>query len=127
MEIILGLFKNIGLVELLIFIGGIIFFIARLEGATRINKEIISSELSHVLKLMEVNHQNLKDDISRLEKKQEESNKIKERLATQEALVAEMQSILHDHLNESHRLSQHHDINIEHDQDQDQHNFYRYN
>lgn len=125
MEIISGLFKNIGLVELLVFIGGIIFFVARLEGATRINKEIISSELSHVLKLMEVNHQNLKDDISRLEKKQEESNKIKERLATQEALVAEMQSILHNHLNESHQLNQHHDINME--QDQDQHNFYRYN
>ena len=47
---------------------------------------------------MEVNHQNLKDDISRLEKKQEESNRIKERLAKQEILVSELQSVVHTYI-----------------------------
>lgn len=111
MDILSNLFKNVGIIELLVFIGCIIFFAARLEGATKINKEIISSEISHVLKLMEINHQNLKDDISRLEKKQEESNKIKERLATQEALVAEIQTIMHAHFPEYMHTEPKHTLN----------------
>ena len=53
---------------------------------------------------MEVNHQNLKDDISRLEKKQSESNQVKERLAKQEILVSELQSVVHTYiLEDGHR------------------------
>ena len=102
MELIQSLFTNVGLLEILGFAGAIIFFAARLENATKMNREAISTEIQHVLKLMEINHQNLKDDINRLEKKQEESNKIKERLATQEVLVAELQSVIHTYISEQH-------------------------
>ena len=104
MELLHSLVSNVGLLELIGFICCIIFFAARLENATETNKEIISTEISHVLKLMEINHQNLKDDISRLEKKQSESNQVKERLAKQEILVAELQSVVHTYiLDDGHR------------------------
>ena len=98
MELLHSLVSNVGLLELIGFVCCIIFFAARFENAKNTNKEIISTEISHVLKLMEVNHQNLKDDISRLEKKQEESNRIKERLAKQEILVSELQSVVHTYI-----------------------------
>ena len=101
MEFLHSLVSNVGLIELIAFASCIIFFAARLENATNTNKEIISTEISHVLKLMEVNHQNLKDDISRLEKKQSESNQVKERLAKQEILVAELQSVIHTYIAEN--------------------------
>ena len=63
MELLHSLVSNVGLLELIGFVCCIIFFAARLENATNTNKEIISTEISHVLKLMEINHQNLKDDI----------------------------------------------------------------
>lgn len=98
MEFLLPLIKNINGVELLIFIGSIIFFVARLDDNAKANKEIINQEISHIIKLMEVNYQNIKEDISKLERKQEQSNRIKERLAMQEALVADIQSMLKSHL-----------------------------
>ena len=79
MELLHSLVSNVGLLELIGFACCIIFFAARLENATNTNKEIISTEISHVLKLMEINHQNLKDDISRLEKKQRRYLGIKRR------------------------------------------------
>ena len=51
---------------------------------------------------MGLNHNNLRDDIGRLEKKQEESNKIKERLAMQEVLTKDIQIMLANHLAEEH-------------------------
>ena len=97
-DIINALFGNVNGIELLMFIGTIIFFAARLENNNKSNKELISAELKHVINLMEINHNNLREDIGRLERKQEESNKIKERLAMQEVLTADIQAILKSHL-----------------------------
>jgi hypothetical protein len=97
-DIINALFSNVNGIELLMFIGAIIFFAARLENNNKSNKELISAELKHVINLMEINHNNLREDIGRLERKQEESNKIKERLAMQEVLTADIQAILKSHL-----------------------------
>lgn len=101
-DIINALFSNVNGIELLMFIGAIIFFAARLENNNKSNKELISAELKHVINLMELNHNNLREDISRLERKQEESNKIKERLAMQEVLTADIQAILKSHVNNEH-------------------------
>jgi hypothetical protein len=54
---------------------------------------------------MEINHKNLTEDINRLEKKQEESNKIKERLAMQEVLTADIQAMLKAHIEDNHEHS----------------------
>jgi hypothetical protein len=97
-DIINALFSNVNGIELLMFIGAIIFFAARVENNNKSNKELISAELKHVINLMEINHNNLREDIGRLERKQEESNKIKERLAMQEVLTADIQAILKSHL-----------------------------
>ena len=84
------------------FIGGIAFFASKLEATSRANKELLNTELKHVINIMELNHRNLSEDISRLEKKQEESNKIKERLAMQEVLTADIQAILQAHISDDH-------------------------
>ena len=106
MEILASILKNISLLELVMFIGGIAFFASRLEETSRANKELINNELKHVIHIMELNHKNLVNDINRLEKKQEESNKIKERLAMQEVLTADIHEILKEHLAESHECLQ---------------------
>ena len=98
MEYILALFNNVNGIELLMFIAAIIFFAARLEENSKANKQLLESEIKHVVAIMELNHNNLRDDIGRLEKKQEESNKIKERLAMQEVLTKDIQAILASHI-----------------------------
>ena len=103
MELIAVLLKNVGLLELFGFIGSIIFFAARLEENNKASKELLSSEIKHVVQLMELNHRNLTDDINRLEKKQEESNRIKERLAMQEVLMSDVQQLIHDHIENDRR------------------------
>jgi hypothetical protein len=103
MELIAVLLKNVGLLELFGFIGAIIFFAARLEENNKASKELLSSEIKHVVQLMELNHRNLTDDINRLEKKQEESNRIKERLAMQEVLMSDVQQLIHDHIENDRR------------------------
>lgn len=102
MDIIQSLISNVGLIELLVFIGGIAFFGAELKSSSKAHQELLNTEIAHVINLMNVNHVNLKEDIERLEKKQEESNKIKERLAMQEVLVADLQEMVHSHI-EHHR------------------------
>ena len=102
MELITALLKNVSVVELFGFIGAVIFFAARLENNNKSNKEMLTAELKHIINIMEINHNNLRDDISRLEKKQEESNRLKERVAMQEVLVADLQSSFHAHLAEHH-------------------------
>lgn len=101
MELLKIICQNVGIVELISFISGIIFFVAKLDSNSRANAEMLNTEIKHVTEIIELNHQNLKEDIIRLEKKQEESNKIKERLATQEVLMNELQATVHDHLNNS--------------------------
>ena len=103
MELIAVLLKNVGLLELFGFIGAIIFFAARLEENNKASKELLSSEIKHVVQLMELNHRNLTDDINRLEKKQEESNRIKKRLAMQEVLMSDVQQLIHDHIENDRR------------------------
>ena len=73
MDLVTLLFNNVNVVELLGFIGAIIFFAARLEGNNKASKELLSSEIRHVINIMELNHKAVCADISRLEKKQEES------------------------------------------------------
>ena len=102
MELFADILKNISLLELIMFIGGIAFFASKLEASSKANKEMLNTELKHVIHIMEINHKNLSDDIARLEKKQEESNKIKERLAMQEVLTADIQAMLKAHLAECH-------------------------
>lgn len=96
MEIITEIFKHVGVYELISFIAAVIFFAARLEENSKSNRELLNTELKHILNIMEINHKNIIHDINRLEKKQEESNKIKERLAMQEVLSADHQTILRD-------------------------------
>lgn len=98
MDIFQSLVSNVGLLEIIIFIGGIAFFGAELKSNSKAHQELLNTEIAHVINLMNVNHNILKEDIQRLERKQEESNKIKERLAMQEVLVADLQELLHNHL-----------------------------
>ena len=77
MEFLSSLFNNMSILELVMFIGSIAFFASKLEQNSKANKQLLESELKHVVAIMELNHNNLRDDIGRLEKKQEESNKIK--------------------------------------------------
>ena len=102
-DIIANLFSNVGLVELLVFIGGIIFFAARLEENGKASKEIIDQQLKNVIAMIEMNYKslsgdiqrlkehnedstrNLKDDIRRLEQKADESNHVRERVCMLEA------------------------------------------
>lgn len=100
MEFINNIFQNISIIELVMFIGGIAFFASKLEENSKASKQLLESEIKHVVALMEINHRNLREDISRLEKKQEESNKIKERLAMQEVLTADIQAMLKSHIAE---------------------------
>lgn len=100
MEFINNIFQNISIIELVMFIGGIAFFASKLEENSKASKQLLESEIKHVVALMEINHRNLREDISRLEKKQEESNKIKERLAMQEVLTADVQAMLKSHISE---------------------------
>lgn len=109
MDLVTLLFNNINLIELLGFIGAIIFFAARLEGNNKASKELLSSEIKHVINIMELNHKTVCADISRLEKKQEESNRIKERLAMQEVLMTDVQALLHDHMENDRRHITGHD------------------
>lgn len=106
MELLVSLFSHTGIIEIICFAAGIIFFMAKLDNNSQSNKELLNAEIAHVVKLMETNHNNLREDIGRLEKKQEESNKIKERLAMQEVLTADMQVLLRTHLAEFHELTQ---------------------
>ena len=102
MEFLSGLLNNMSILELVMFIGSIAFFASKLEQNSKANKQLLESELKHVVAIMELNHNNLRDDIGRLEKKQEESNKIKERLAMQEVLTKDIQIMLVNHLAEEH-------------------------
>lgn len=104
MDIFQSLISNVGLLEVIIFIGGIAFFGAELKSNSKAQQELLNTEIAHVVELMNVNHANLKEDIHRLERKQEESNKIKERLAMQEVLVADLQERVHI-LTEGHQNS----------------------
>jgi len=107
MELFADIIKNVSVIELIMFIGGIAFFASKLKENSEANKELLSNELKHVIHIMEINHKNLSDDIARLEKKQEESNKIKERLAMQEVLTADIQSILRAHMADEHNHTIH--------------------
>lgn len=100
MELLTSIFQNISIIELVMFIGGIAFFASKLEENSKASKQLLESEIKHVVALMEINHRNLREDIGRLEKKQEESNKIKERLAMQEVLTADIQAMLKSHISE---------------------------
>jgi hypothetical protein len=102
MDLLHSLISNVGLLEIIIFIGGIAFFAAELKASTKAHQDLLNSEISHVVNLIEINHNNLKEDIQRLEKKQEESNRIKERLAMQEVIVADLQELLRTHLTDNH-------------------------
>lgn len=103
MDLINVLISNVNMVELLGFISALVFFAARLEGNNKASKELLSSEIRHVINIMEINHKAVCADISRLEKKQEESNRIKERLAMQEVLMTDVQALLHDHMENDRR------------------------
>ena len=101
MDFISGLFANVNGVELLMFIGAIIFFAARLEENNKANKELLTSEIKHVINIMEISNKSLREDIGRLERKQEESNKIKERLTMQEVFTSDIKAMLQSHISDS--------------------------
>lgn len=97
-NLLIGLLEGLNLVDVLLFLGGIVFFVAKLEASTKASRDLFNNELNHITKMMELNHKNLREDISRLERKQEESNRIKERLAMQEVMVADLQALVRSHI-----------------------------
>ena len=100
------------LLNLVVVAGSIIYFVAKLETNSRVNKEFyersmqalrenLNNKFSYLEKNMDekfngVNERfhGIKSDISRLEHKQEESNKIKERLAVAEQAIKEISAKL---------------------------------
>lgn len=98
--------------NLLVVGGSIIYFVARLESTSKSNKEFfersisaLSENLNNKFTFLEKNmdekfngvserFHGIKSDISRLEHKQEESNKIKERLAVAEQAIKEISNKL---------------------------------
>ena len=86
MELFSELIKNISVIELIMFIGGIAFFASKLKENSEANKELLSNELKHVIHIMEINHKNLSE----------------ERLAMQEVLTADIQAMLKAHIADEH-------------------------
>ena len=100
------------LLNLVVVAGSIIYFVAKLETNSRTNKEFyersmqaLRENLNNKFTYLERNidekfngvserFHGIKSDISRLEHKQEESNKIKERLAVAEQSIKEISSKL---------------------------------
>ena len=98
--------------NLLVVGGSIIYFVARLESASKSNKEFffffiysLRENLNNKFSFLEKNmdekfngvserFHGIKSDINRLEHKQEESNKIKERLAVAEQAIKEISNKL---------------------------------
>ena len=72
------------LLNIILTIASMVFFIAKLDATTKMYKEVFTLELRHVREILESNKQDVKSDIERLEQKQNESNNIKERLALAE-------------------------------------------
>lgn len=80
----------------------VVYFISKLESSTKNNMNFFKAEISHLTDIIRLNHENLqseikrmkekneddlkniKENIGRLERKQEESNRIKERLSIAE-------------------------------------------
>lgn len=100
------------LINLLCVVASIIFFVAKLDSSTKSNHEFYKRSMETLhdnidakFKYFESNmnekfyginekFQSMKNDINRLERKQEESNKIKERLAIVEHTLKEVSSCL---------------------------------
>lgn len=100
------------LINLLCVVASIIFFIAKLDANTKSNHEFykkamdtLQENIESKFKYFESNmnekfyginekFSSMKNDINRLERKQEESNKIKERLAIVEHTLKEVSSCL---------------------------------
>lgn len=96
------------IIQLLILLGSIIFFIAKLDSTTKMNRQFYEKCLNNLHEVIDgkftalestMNEKfngvserfhGIKHDISRLEHKQEESNRIKERLAIVENQVHEL-------------------------------------
>lgn len=96
------------ILNLVIVLSSIIFFVARLEATSKANKEFyerslqalrenLNNKFSYLEKNMDEKFNGvserfhgIKSDINRLEHKQEESNKIKERLAVAEQAIKDI-------------------------------------
>lgn len=65
-------------------------FKQKLDDNSKTNKELINTELKHIVNIMEINHKNLTEDINRLEKKSDESNHVRERVSILESGMNEM-------------------------------------
>ena len=74
-------------VSILAVIGSAIYFISSMKAYSQSTRLLLTSECNHIKEIIDNNRKELKEDIARLEKKQEESNKIKERLAKVESFV----------------------------------------
>jgi Tfp pilus assembly protein PilN len=74
-------------VSILAVIGSAIYFISSMKAYSESTRLLLTSECNHIKEIIDNNRKELKEDIARLEKKQEESNKIKERLAKVESFV----------------------------------------
>lgn len=96
------------IIQILVLLGSIIFFMAKLDATTKINRQFYEKCLENLHEVIDgkftafesmMNEKfngvserfhGIKHDISRLEHKQEESNRIKERLAIVESQVHEL-------------------------------------
>lgn len=74
-------------VSILAVIGSAIYFISSMKAYSESTRLLLTSECNHIKEIIDNNRKELKEDIARLEKKQEESNKIKERLVKVESFV----------------------------------------
>lgn len=74
-------------------------FKQKLDESSKVSKELINSELKHVVNIMEINHKNLTEDINRLEKKSDESNHVRERVSILESGMNEMKFRIDNYFN----------------------------
>lgn len=78
-----------------------VYFVTKLESNTENNKVFFISEMSHLKEFFNEKIAAVTKDITRLEKKQEESNQIKERLAVQESRTKSLHKRIDQHLGAS--------------------------
>ena len=89
-------------IYLLIFVASSVissvYFVTKLESSTQSNKVFFTSEISHLKEFFNEKICYVKEDIGRLEKKQEESNQIKERLVVQEQSNKSLHKRMDEHM-----------------------------